>query len=200
APPQIVVKRVVKTVRAKPARVLVLREPAVQQVAQPKRVVVRKKVVTQRIATRRGAQEVHPGDLVHNSRRGIESNGNTRNVTVFTTTTQAQSVVPTTTRRVVTRRQAAGQSQQVHPGDLVRSRRLRAAASANASIKNTCRTVRVVTANQVVDPVHGLATTGPVIESDVAREGDAQMELVWTNTVPRKLVKRKTRVCKVVST
>ncbi len=200
APPQIVVKRVVKTVRAKPARVLVLREPAVQQVAQPKRVVVRKKVVTQRIATRRGAQEVHPGDLVHNSQRGIESNGNTRNVTVFTTTTQAQSVVPTTTRRVVTRRQAAGQSQQVHPGDLVRSRRLRAAASANASIKNTCRTVRVVTANQVVDPVHGLATTGPVIESDVAREGDAQMELVWTNTVLRKLVKRKTRVCKVVST
>ena len=200
APPKKVVKKVVKSIRTKPARVLVLREPAVQQVVQPKRVVTRKKVVTQRVATRRVGQQIHPGDLVRNSRSGIQSTDNTRNVTVFSNPTQAQTGVRTNTTRVVRRRQATGQTQQIHPGDLVRSRRLQAAAAANASIKTTRRTVRVVTADQVVDPIHGLTTTGPVIESDVTREGDAQMELVWTNTVPRKLVKRKTRVRKVAST
>ncbi len=203
APPKKVVKKVVKSIRTKPARVLVLREPAVQQVVQPKRIVTRKKVVTQRIATRRVGQKIHPGDLVRNSRGANEGTDNTRNVTVFSNPTQAQTGVRTNTTRVVRRRQATGQTQQIHPGDLVRSRRLQAAASANASIKTssrtTRRTVRVVTADQVVDPIHGLTTTGPVIEADVTREGDAQMELVWTNTVPRKLIQRKTRVRKVVS-
>lgn len=136
---------------------------------------------------------------MRNARDRAENSGNTKSAAVFSSTTQVQSVAPARTTRIVTRRQVAGQPQQIHPGDFVRARRLQAAASANASIKTSRRTVRVVSADQVVDPIHGLTTTGPVIESDVTRAGDAQMELVWTNTVPRRLVKQKTRVRKIAS-
>jgi len=46
------------------------------------------------------------------------------------------------------------------------------------------RTVRAV------DPVHNLPLYPIVIDEDVTARGDAQMELVWSNTVPRKLIKR----------
>ncbi len=229
APP----KKVVKRVTAKPTRVAKVVTPTVKRtVVKPKPVAVQQTAPVQRVVTRRGAQRVHPGDLVRGSRDAAESAGViprrvattvvpqtqtrvvrrvvnvqptqqtrvVRRVVNVQPVTQVQTVAPVRQTRVVTRRQVAGQPQAVHPGDLVRANRLQAAANANASIRTTSgTTLRRVTADQVFDPIHGLTTTGPTIESDVTREGDAQMELVWTNTVPRKLVQKKVRVRKVVS-
>lgn len=195
-------KKVVKTLPAKPARVKTVR------VTQPKPIVVRKAVPTQRVAVG-GPQKIHPGDLVRGSRAGAENAGVTRRVVTAPQTQTVrrvvvpqqvqQTVAPTQTTRVVRRQVATTGSQQVHPGDLVRANRRQAAVTANASIQPVRRqqTVRVLSPSQVVDPIHGLTTTGPVIQSDVTYEGDAQMQQVWTNTVPRKLVKQKVRVRKV---
>ncbi len=94
--------------------------------------------------------------------------------------------------------------QPVHPGDLVRSRRLRAAAAANATVSANPQAVvysRKKTTGPVRtrDAVHGLRTVGTIIASDVTPAGDAQMELVWTNTVPRRLIQRKVRVRQVAA-
>jgi hypothetical protein len=215
-------KKVVKTATAKTKRVVVAAKPAVK-VVQPKQVVMRKAAPTARTVARRGPQKIHPGDLVRNARDLADNAGTVQSTQttvlnrvatapqtqivrrVVVPTQQVQTIAPATTTRVVTRRQVGGQPQRIHPGDLVRANRLRAAAAANASINSTGtssrrQVLRVVTADQVYDPIHGLTATGPVIEADVTREGDAQMELVWTNTVPRRLVKQKTRVRKVAST
>lgn len=228
APPKTVVKRL----PTKPKRVAKVVTPTVKRVVKPEPVVVQQTAPLKRVVARRGAQQIHPGDLVRGFRDAAENSGATtrrvtttvvpqtqtqvvrRVVTVQPTTqpqvvrrvvnvqpvTQVQTVSPVRQTRVVTRRQVGGQPQAVHPGDLVRANRLQAAANANASIRTTpSTTLRRVTADQVFDPVHGLTTTGPTIEADVTREGDAQMALVWTNTVPRKLIKQKVRVRKVVS-
>lgn len=224
-------KKVVKTVPVQPTQVAAAKPAPVKtvRVTQPKPVVVRRTAPTQQVAAR-GPQQVHPGDLVRNSRDAADNAGMARRVAVATPQTQVvtpaqpqivrrvavpqqqqvrrvvvpqpqvvQPTAPVQTQRVV-RRAAAG-SQQVHPGDLVRANRLQAAAAANGTVRTTQRqqTVRVVTPSQVLDATHGLTTTGPVIESDVTRVGDVQMQQVWTNTVPRKLVQQKVRVRKVVS-
>ncbi len=51
------------------------------------------------------------------------------------------------------------------------------------------RTVRTKTV-RAVDPVHKLTLYPTMIDGDVTARGDAQMELVWSNTVPRRLIKR----------
>ena len=38
------------------------------------------------------------------------------------------------------------------------------------------------------DPIHGITVYGVVLDADITPRGDAQMALVWSNTVPRKLV------------
>jgi hypothetical protein len=215
-------KKVVRAAPVKTRRVVVAAKPKVKAV-QPAQVVVRKAAPTQRTIARRGPQKIHPGDLVRSSRdvadnAGVVASSQTTVLSRVTTapqtqvvrrvvvpTQQVQTILPATTTRVVTRRQVGGQPQEIHPGDLVRANRLRAAAAANASIKTTGtssrrQTVRVVTADQVYDPIYNLTISGSVIEADVTREGDAQMEQVWTNTVPRRLVKQKLRVRKVAST
>ncbi len=115
---------------------------------------------------------------------------------------QVQSVAPTQVTRVV-RRQVASGAQQIHPGDLVRANRLQAAAAANQSIRVTNapaaqrKKKRVnynVPISELVDPIHKLPITGSVIGADVTRRGDAQMQQVWTNTVPRRLVKQNLQV------
>jgi len=40
------------------------------------------------------------------------------------------------------------------------------------------------------DPVHNVTLYPTTIDADVTARGDAQMALVWTNTVPRRLIKR----------
>lgn len=122
---------------------------------------------------------------------------------VIVPTQQVQTIAPTQTTRVVTRRTVTGASQQIHPGDLVRANRLQAAANANQSIRvvnvpQTNRKKRRVNYNvpitELVDPIYGLPITGPVTQADVTRRGDAQMQQVWTNTVPRRLVKNNLKV------
>jgi len=98
--------------------------------------------------------------------------------------------------------------QPVHPGDLVRSRRLHAAQAANATVYDNPRPVtyagyvrsKAAAPIRTTDAVHGLTTVGPIIEADVTASGNAQMGLVWTNTVPRRLIQRKVRVRRVAST
>ncbi len=189
-------KKIVKAVPKRVVKPVAVAKPVQQVVVAPKRVVKRKVVAVNSAQTTRGSQQIHPGDWVRsNSRDAAETSGatSTRRVTAVQPTTQVVRRTQTT-QRVVTGRVATG-SQQVHPGDFVRAQR----SQSGTAVNRTRRVVRVVTADQVVDPVHRLTTTGPVIESDVTREGDAQMELVWTNTVPRKLVKKNVRVRKVAS-
>ncbi|MEM7440417.1 MAG: hypothetical protein AAF393_12525 [Pseudomonadota bacterium] len=108
--------------------------------------------------------------------------------TVKTRVAATQPKQPTT--RVITVRR--GSPQAVHPGDLVRQQRV-------VTTRTTATPRNRAIAAGVVDPVHGITTAGTTIESDVTPEGDAMMEMVWTNTVPRRLVKRKVRVKKVAA-
>lgn len=41
-----------------------------------------------------------------------------------------------------------------------------------------------------VDHVHGITLHAVVLDADISARGDAQMALVWSNTVPRKLVQQ----------
>lgn len=92
--------------------------------------------------------------------------------------------------------------QAVHPEDLVRTRRLNAANTVNAPVYSNVQRVvsrrkKAVGPLRTRDAVHGMRTVGTIIDSDVTAAGDAQMALVWTNTVPRRLIQRKVRVRKV---
>lgn len=194
-------KKIVKAVPKKPAPVAVAAVPK-----KPKPVVVAaqpapKRVVVQQPQAVRGPQQVHPGDLVRGTRDAAEARGTVRRVAAVTPQPKAKRVQQQPVQRVLTRAQPTRGAQQVHPGDLVRANRLQAAAAANATVRQpqSQTVLRRVTEDQVVDPIHKLPITGPVIEADVTAEGDAQMQMVWTNTVPRKLVKRKVRVRKVAT-
>lgn len=98
--------------------------------------------------------------------------------------------------------------QAIHPGDLVRSRRLRAATAANAGVyappptrtytRRVVRSAPMAAPVRTRDAVYGLRTVGTLIEPDVTAAGDAQTDLVWTRTVPRRLIQRKTRVRQAV--
>ena len=218
APVKKVVRRVPKTKVVKIPPKKVVRKAPVKVVKRPVRVVqqqptivVQQPVRTQQTATyKRGQpQAVHPGDLVRGSAREVALAPRVVRVPA------QQVVVQQPVRRVVVAAptpqptqqrvyRPSNGSQQVHPGDLVRNRRLTAAAAANGSVYQTQPQRRVVTQtgvrvplSQTVDPIHGLPITGPIIDPDVTYEGDAQMALVWTNTVPRRLVKQKVRVRKV---
>lgn len=189
--------RTVSTVSvAKP--VGVAQQPAVR--IQPARPVVLAKGAPTQIRPNAigGAQSVHPGDLIRSRRELTENAGLSRPTTVSAVQTVAGPVLtPTTVRRVAT---GASGAQAVHPGDLVRQqqhRRLHAAAAANASAANP--NYKRITAAQAYDPIHNLPTVSTIIDADVTYAGDAQMAMVWTNTVPRRLVQQKVRVRKVVS-
>lgn len=67
--------------------------------------------------------------------------------------------------------------QAVHPADVIRG-------------LVTAAGVSQVAVTRGVDPVHQHTVYPTVITADVTPRGDAQMEMVWTNTVPRRLVKK----------
>lgn len=121
-------------------------------------------------------KQVHPGDLLRARRNG--------------------NPAPQATTRG---RKINTGGQQVHPGDLMRSRRLRAATQANASVYAPAKVtnIRQVSASNSTDRVYGYTTVGTTIEADVSAKGDAQTELIWTNTVPRRLVKAKVKARQV---
>lgn len=191
-PTRKIVKVAPRTIAAKP--VVAPQQPTVR--VQPARPVAVAKATPTRILPTAisGAQAVHPGDLVRSRREVAENAGLARPTIAASAPTGATA--PATVRRVATG------AQPIHPGDLVRQqqqRRLNAAAAANASARAYNTNFKAITAAQAYDPIHNLPTVNNIVDSDVTFEGDAQMALVWTNTVPRRLVQDKLRLRKVVS-
>lgn len=212
--PQVVDLSLPDTGETRPARKIVQVAPRTVAIARPvvaaprpivrvqpaRPVAVAKAAPTQiRPSAIGGAQAVHPGDLLRSRREVAENAGFAApslspSAQVVAAPAPAGVITPATVRRVATG------AQPIHPGDLVRqqqNRRLNAAAAANASAYNT--NFKHITAAQAYDPIHNLPTVNIIIDPDVTFEGDAQMALVWTNTVPRRLVQDKVRVRKVVS-
>ncbi|WP_157888268.1 SPOR domain-containing protein [Neptunicoccus sediminis] len=188
-----------KVAVAKPApKVRVKTAPKRTVKARPVTVATAAPAMTRTNLVQRGPQAVHPGDLVRSGRDQAENAG-------LDSRTPARPLQTTVVKTVPARRVATAYTppaaQTVHPGDLVRQqkqRRLQAAAAANASVyKKPAKPVRKVTKAQVVDPIHGLQTVGTIIDPDVTARGDAQMEMVWTNTVPRRLIQKRVRVRQV---
>lgn len=176
--------RVKKTVpsKVKVQQVVVPRKVTKRKVArraapavQSKPVVTRRTVKVTRPATtvRKANGQIHPGDLL-----------------------RSQSGNKTVRQTPQGTRPAYIGGQQIHPGDFVRSRRLRAAKQANASVYAPLNVTNVqqVSARTDLDRVYGYTTVGVTIDPDVTAAGDAQMALIWTNTVPRRLIKNKVRV------
>ncbi|PLS20860.1 hypothetical protein C0U40_14685 [Amylibacter cionae] len=199
APKKVAAAKPAPQAKPKPTRKVAAVQP------RPAKVAVATPAMTRTNLARRGPQAVHPGDLVRSGREraenaGLKAQTPSANTAVVTAPVQTARVTTVPVQRVATT-YTPPPAQKVHPGDLVRQqqqRRLQAAAAANASVyKKPAKPVRKVTRAQVVDPVHGLQTVGTIIDPDVTARGDAQMEMVWTNTVPRRLVQKKVRVRQV---
>lgn len=139
-----------------------------------------------------GPQSVHPADAIRD--------GGTQTI-AQTTYTQPTTYTPVTTtyRRPERSKSVRGTSwaarrsnrlairtgpQAVHPADVIR------AQDPNAGSYNTGTTNYAAAASRGVDAVHGHTIYPSVITSDVTARGDAQMAMVWTNTVPRRLIKK----------
>lgn len=75
--------------------------------------------------------------------------------------------------------------QAVHPADVIR------AQQSGGTYQQAYGGGAVQTAARSTDPIHNLTLYPTSIASDVTARGDAQMAQVWTNTVPRKLVKKR---------
>jgi hypothetical protein len=73
---------------------------------------------------------------------------------------------------------------QVHPADVIK------AQQAAATYPQPAATGQVRAIKRGVDPIHKITVYPVVIASDVTARGDAQMALVWSNTVPRRLVEK----------
>lgn len=165
-------------------------------------------------------QAVHPADYVRQQRAGTVS---APAMTTVVEQVPAVGMTPNTAVRVAavpTVRPAA--NGQVHPADFVRAqqngqqvvvrsatqRRLAAATAANATANANAGFVVLSTGNGIfrrrapaltssVDPIHGLTVVGATIAADVTAQGDALMNQIWTQTVPRKLIHRNVRVQQV---
>jgi len=172
APIKVTVKRTVVPRKVITRRTTIRRTVPVP-VVQPK--TVHRVVKTARPApiVRKANGQIHPGDLVRSRR--------------------ANGRLPAVTG---TQRPNPAAGQRVHPGDLIRSRRLRAAEQANASVYAPLNLTNIqqVSARTDIDRTYGYTTVGVTLDPDVTPAGDAQMALIWTNTVPRRLIKRKVRV------
>lgn len=192
APPKVVKEKPKKTVRKAPVKVAAKPKPKPKRVVQPVAVApepVEIVIKTPEPAAPKKKVRTASSNGLFLAQRDLAENAP---VARLKKRPMNQPIVkPIRTRRVV-----VGQPQAVHPGDLVRAQRLAAARAANASASS----VEPVASTSIVDPVHQLTTVGVVIDPDVTAEGDLMMEQVWTNTVPRRLIKRKVRVRKVAQT
>jgi cell division septation protein DedD len=134
---------------------------------------------TQVRGIRFGPQRDHPADIIRQTAPAI--NGGNGYKVVATTTphpTRVKSVRGSSlTSRRANRLAIRKGPQAVHPADAIRSY-----AAANGSSQ--------VAVTRGVDPIHSHTVYPTVITADVTARGDAQMEMVWTNTVPRKLIKK----------
>jgi hypothetical protein len=82
-------------------------------------------------------------------------------------------------------RSALRGAQDIHPADLIKSQR---AAGTFEQSGLTARPKKPVV--RVHDPIHNLVVYPVVIDADITARGNAQMAMVWSNTVPMKLVQR----------
>lgn len=133
-----------------------------------------------------GPQKDHPADFIRQTAPVIQD-GTGYNIAATT-----YNIAATTTQRPERPKSVRGFSlfsrranrlairngpQAVHPADVIRGY-----ATANGTSQ--------VAVTRGVDPIHKHTIYPTVITADVTPRGDAQMEMVWTNTVPRKLVKK----------
>jgi len=81
-------------------------------------------------------------------------------------------------------RNALRSGQDIHPADLIKAQRAAGMYPQSAS------SFAKKPAARAVDPIHQLVVYPVVIDADVTARGNAQMALVWSNTVPMKLVQK----------
>lgn len=73
--------------------------------------------------------------------------------------------------------------QTVHPEDLIY-------AQQTPQTKSVAMSNQAIADRRGVDLIHKITVYPTVIDADVTPRGDAQMALVWSNTVPRRLIKK----------
>ena len=184
------------TVTPKVQTPVVVKTPAKVAAVTP-----RKSVVPRR------AKQRHPSDVIR-SQVPVFQGGNSYNIAASrpaNSTSVIQggtqyNIAPTTAERPVRartsvrgfslfarrkNRNALRGTQNIHPADLIKSQR---AAGTFEQSALTARPKKPVT--RVVDPIHKLVLYPVVIDTDITARGNAQMAMVWSNTVPMKLVKK----------
>lgn len=82
-------------------------------------------------------------------------------------------------------RSALRGTQDIHPADLIKSQR---AAGTFEQSALTARPKKPVV--RVRDPIHNLVVYPVAIDADITARGNAQMAMVWSNTVPMTLVQK----------
>lgn len=95
-------------------------------------------------------------------------------------------------KKIVRKTKTRNRPQPVQSSTFARTKRLNAASAANGTAYTKPQYVSAAASS--VDPVYNLTTVGVTLDRDVTSAGDAQAALIWTNTVPRRLIKRKVRV------
>ncbi|KAB7615424.1 hypothetical protein F9L33_01260 [Amylibacter sp. SFDW26] len=193
--PVIVKQPTVKIAKPKPAvkpqRVISQQAPLIitPQPPAPRKAVVKRPIKTQNTATRtranryavrNGPQAVHPADLIASGR---ENGGEV--LLASNTTSKLKSVrgYSADQRRANRNLAVRNGPQAVHPADVIR------AANNGVVYKPAARSTSVATnVKNGKDPIHNITVYKSTIGSDVTPRGDAQMEMIWTNTVPRRLV------------
>ncbi len=173
----------------KPKQIVQQKPKVIPQAVAPNTVVAQKPVVrqqTRKITTgqakgvRLGPQAVHPADEIFRSRTDIAVAQPAQGVVQRPIkTVRGHSPAQRRANRNLAFRNGP---QAVHPADEIKAYRAQAAQKRSSGSKK-----KAISVNRV-DPVHNLTVYNTVIGSDVTARGDAQMNLIWTNTVPRRLV------------
>jgi hypothetical protein len=129
------------------------------------------------------SKKPHPSDVIR-SQEPVFQDGNGYNIAATSAEGPVQATTSVRGFSLFARREnrnALRGAQDIHPADLIKSQR---AASTNQGAALTSPTVRVV------DPIHQLVVYPVVIDADITARGNAQMAMVWSNTVPMTLVQK----------
>lgn len=183
-------------VSGKPATRLV--KPAVRTAViaatQPVNVIPKTQVVTAKIApvVRQQAPKrvkvTHPSDVIR-SQRTVVQDGSQYNVATATTEKTKHAKTSVRGFSLFQRRQnrnslRGNNGQDIHPADLIKSQR----AAGTYQQSTLGRPAKPVV--RAFDPIHKLVVYPVVIDGDITSRGNAQMALVWSNTVPMRLLQK----------
>lgn len=145
------------------------------------------KVAAVTVVPRRTRQQ-HPSDVIRAQGQGIQgASGYNYNIAAISAEQPVRARTSVRGYSLFARRQnrnALRGTQNIHPADLIKSQRV---ASAYQQPALSGRKKPVV---RVVDPIHKLVLYPVVIDSDITARGNAQMAMVWSNTVPMTLVQK----------